>query len=429
MYKTYFKQAIQLLRQNPFISIISILGTALAIMMIMVIIISDNIKDVSVKPEINRSRSFYSYAFDCRDTVKKWQRSGPLMYEMVRDYYYKMQKPEVVTAFEFEYIHGYRQSVVQRESGGSSRKTSMRFVDAAFWRVFAFDFVQGVPFTQEEFDSKIRRAVISEAVARNFFKDENPVGKNVLIDNVSYNVAGVVKDVSPVFKMAYGDVWVPYTSKQGYDRSFAYMVAMLAKSSKDSPLIAEEIDEMSKRYSTSHAPEQMLFGAPWKHAHFDNSEAISSFGMSSEEVKHQQLVKPLRMALLFLVLLLIPAINLSGFSVSRMKKRTEEIGIRKAFGARTSTVLFQVMYENTITSLIGGLLGLILSYSTVFLLKGWILSVGSEAAIPLRTLVSPSIFLVVVLLCVLLSIVSSGIPALHAARMNIVKSISRHEGK
>ena len=41
MWKIYFRQAIQMLRQNSFISVISILGTAVAIMMIMAIIVSD----------------------------------------------------------------------------------------------------------------------------------------------------------------------------------------------------------------------------------------------------------------------------------------------------------------------------------------------------------------------------------------------------
>lgn len=63
----------------------------------------------------------------------------------------------------------------------------------------------------------------------------------------------------------------------------------------------------------------------------------------------------------------MPAVNLTGFSLSRMRKRMSEIGIRKAFGAKRHVILFQVLYENMLTSLIGGLLGLILSYPMVLL--------------------------------------------------------------
>ena len=50
MYKT-FRQAVGMLKQNPFISVISILGTALAIMMIMTMIVTFQIKNASVAPE------------------------------------------------------------------------------------------------------------------------------------------------------------------------------------------------------------------------------------------------------------------------------------------------------------------------------------------------------------------------------------------
>ena len=57
MYKVYFKQALLMLKQNKFISMIAIMGTALAIMMIMTIIVTDEIKEISTTPEINRNRT------------------------------------------------------------------------------------------------------------------------------------------------------------------------------------------------------------------------------------------------------------------------------------------------------------------------------------------------------------------------------------
>ena len=48
-----------MLKQNKFISIITITGTALAIMMVMVIIVTDSIKHVDIAPEVNRSKTFY----------------------------------------------------------------------------------------------------------------------------------------------------------------------------------------------------------------------------------------------------------------------------------------------------------------------------------------------------------------------------------
>lgn len=59
MYRIYFKQALLMLKQNKFISAIAIIGTALAIMMIMTIIVADEIKGISAQPEINRERTLH----------------------------------------------------------------------------------------------------------------------------------------------------------------------------------------------------------------------------------------------------------------------------------------------------------------------------------------------------------------------------------
>ena len=50
MYRIYFKQSLLMLKQNKFISAIAIIGTALAIMMIMTIIVADEIKGYDAEP-------------------------------------------------------------------------------------------------------------------------------------------------------------------------------------------------------------------------------------------------------------------------------------------------------------------------------------------------------------------------------------------
>ena len=56
MFRQYFKQAIQMLKENRLTSVISILGTALSIAMILVVILQFQIKLVGFRPESNRDR-------------------------------------------------------------------------------------------------------------------------------------------------------------------------------------------------------------------------------------------------------------------------------------------------------------------------------------------------------------------------------------
>ena len=132
-----------------------------------------------------------------------------------------------------------------------------------------------------------------------------------------------------------------------------------------------------------------------------------------------------KMVFIILILLLIPAVNLSSFSMSRIKRRTEEIGIRKAFGAKKYVILIQVIYENLITSFIGGIIGLILSYLVVIWLKQWLLDIGTDSSIPIGALVSAPVFLGVFAACFLLNLLSAGLPAYRASTMKIVDSLNQ----
>lgn len=82
--------------------------------------------------------------------------------------------------------------------------------------------------------------------------------------------------------------------------------------------------------------------------------------------------------LLFLILLfmLIPALNLSGLNASRMQDRISELGVRKAFGARKNRLLTQVLIENLLLMLPGGLVGLLVSYGMVALFQQLLLTPG-----------------------------------------------------
>ena len=71
-----------------------------------------------------------------------------------------------------------------------------------------------------------------------------------------------------------------------------------------------------------------------------------------------------------------------------MRKRLSEIGVRKAFGAPRRELMIQVLSENMLYSLFGGILGLILSYIATFLLGGMLFSVDfmSNGVEDLRTM-------------------------------------------
>ena len=421
MYKVYFKQAVQMLKQNRFISVISILGTALAIMMIMTIIVADEVQNINVAPEDKRDRTFYVSFMSQMDTVKTSGFGGMIRKEIAVNYLAKMKTPEVISVYDG--IPSWDQpteTIVGRDGQKESFTATLRMIDDGFWKIFNFDFLQGVPFSREEFESGMPVAVISESTARKFFRrDESPVGKTIRIDFNAYRVTGVVKDVSPVFKKAKGDIWIPYT----YKAPRHFEVAMLARDMMDYPDIYAEVREIERQFGLVTPNTELIIRGPENHKHNTLDIEMSIVDQMQNAIK----VYNRKMAFILIVLLLVPAVNLSSFSLSRMKKRMAEIGIRKAFGAKKQTILMQVIYENMITSLIGGIIGLVFSFWIVYLLRHWLLQVPAESWIPVGTLVSIPVFLAVFIACLLLNLLSAGIPAWRASRMNIVDSLTQND--
>lgn len=416
MYKIYFKQAWKMLRQNLFISIVSIVGTAIAIMMIMAIVVSDEVKSVSVAPEVNRHRTYYIEIETKRDTATNSMWAGSLSYETVRDYLSELKVPQKTAIYN-------ERKVIVRTTGMRNEATySTKETDDEFWQIHSFTFVEGRPFSREEYESGIKCAILSESLSKELFKEESALNREVDIDFNTYRVMGVVKDVSPVFTHAHAKAWIPYTASPYFPDMICTLMMML-NSAKEYPALYAEIRETEQRFNSNKVPNTLFLKGPENQQ--THSRQIWKYNI--EEVEEEIKILNRKRMLIFLILLFVPAINLSGFSLSRIKKRISEIGVRKAFGAKKHVILIQVLYENLITSLIGGVLGLALSYFTVLEMREWLLGIPTNSPIPVSTLISPWVFLSVFLVCLLLNLLSAGIPAYRASRMSIINSLNQND--
>ena len=420
MYRIYFKQSLLMLKQNKFISAIAIIGTALAIMMIMTIIVADEIKGISSTPEINRERTLHINYQVKKDTTKNSWQSGTLSYDVVKDYLYPLKTPRYVSAVNS--VDPKRPStLVSREGSSEIINAGQRLTDATYWKIFSFSFIKGRPFNEGEFNSGISVAVVSETLAKKAFKGETALGQTILVNFKPYRIIGIVKDVSPVFKRAYGDLWVPHSSLK--KENLYFDVVIMAEKTSDFAAITAEVRNMEKKYNIENVPWTLFMKGPLDNQFYQKD----IWGNSVEDITKSITIQNRKMIFILLILLLIPAINLSGLSLSRMKKRTEEIGIRKAFGAKRYTILIQVLFENLITSLIGGVIGLILSYVVVFRMRDWLLDIPSGSTIPVNTLISIPVLLAVFAVCLVINLLSAGIPAYRASRMKIINSLNQND--
>ncbi|MDR2679670.1 MAG: ABC transporter permease [Tannerella sp.] len=414
MYTRYFKQALQLLKENPLVSTISVLGTALSIAVILILTLMFQINNAGYAPESNRNRMLYVLGIDARG--KNNHTRGWMSSEVVKECFYTLHEPEAVTAITS------RERPVSRPGMRSFKPYNVKYTDAGFWEVFDFTFLHGAPFTGEEFKSGISRAVISEQLARELFNTGDAVGQTVLLEQIPFTVCGVVKTVSRAAGMAFADVWVPYSCKpelvsasgiaEGMYGSF--QIIMLARDRDSFRIIREELEQQTKRYSESKDEFKISFG--------DSPFSRMDMATGSDFLTR----KPLREYVfntggLLLFLLLVPALNLTGVIQSSVQKRQAEIGIRKAFGATQGNTMRQLLLENLVSTGIGGVLGLALSFVFLWLGKPFLLT--DATLITADMLFKPMLFIAVFLFVLLLNCLSAGIPARQISRKQIVAAL------
>ena len=415
MIKQYLIQAWRLLKENPLLSSISIIGTALAICMIMVIVMSHEVNNAPNPPEVNRDRMMYVKFVSARskDPNVKSDNNGGLAYELAKEGFKQLKTPEIVsisTIFE-------PPALASIPANTKASSVSMRLTDAEYWEMFDFNFITGTAYTREDVSAGLEKAVITEKVARTVFGTTDVIGETILLNYTNFTVCGVVKDISTLSTNAYSEVWIPLTSQEikvsGNQIVGGYQVFILAESSADFPVIREEVEKLRKQYNA---------GLPDLDAHYmgqpdvqyvANKRQFTNVGPDMKGIIRQFII-------VIAVLLIVPAINLSSMTGSRMRKRMSELGVRRAFGATQSNVFTQVIWESLLQTIIGGIFGVVFSVIAAYAFKGLIYD---GAVVNLSVLLRPIVFLYALLFCLLLNLLSAIIPAWRVSRNSIVDSI------
>ena len=424
----YFKQAWRLLKENRLLSVVSILGTALAICLVMVIVIVWQVRTAGFRPETHRDRMlFVKEGRASRKTNHEFNNCYRLSSSVVKEVFYPLQTAEAV-GMATEVMSCLASTMDQTKE----LRADLRYTDAGFWQLFEFELLQGKPYPQEAVHSGLQEAVVSASLARQLFGTTEVVGQTLQLNYVPYRICAVVGDVSVMAEASHADVWAPYTSTTTlYDNNTEALIGtvmcyILAHSSADFPAIRAEVERnVGKLNASKQDWELVLAGQPDTRL----DQLARDNGAFSEA--HTGLLV-LRYSLIVLLLMLVPAINMSGLTQSRMRQRMEELGVRRAFGATRGALVGQILLENLLQTLIGGAIGFGLSYAAVVGLSGWLLDTGEtveglgEVFVGADMLFNPLIFLLAFVACLVLNLLSAGIPAWRAANNPIVESLSIH---
>lgn len=406
------KQIIALIRQNLFFSVVSIIGTAVSITFVMVIYMVYDIQTANIAPESHRDRMIYSsYGYSYRKSDHSNANTG-ISYRVINAIFNDLPGTEVVT---------YLGPVYTRYCGASPEqgmRRTVRQVDLNYWQVYDIPVVAGRLFSAEEFDACRDVVVIGEQLAREAFGSaEAAIGKNYFVNFKPKRVVGVTKDVSSLFIFAYGELWTPYsTQNTNLDNEGVlgnFEAVALIKPGVSSEEVKEQVELSLARFNETLT---------------DYKIELPDLSTYTERqfFRNDTITPAVTCIVLGLILLIVPAINVSGLISSQMSRRMSELAVRKAYGASRYTLMMQLLRENLVLAVAGALLGFVFSCLFLWLGKDWMLGDGAPGTnfdVSIWLFLRPTVFLAVLLVCLLFNLLSVFIPAWHATNRPVAEVI------
>ncbi len=405
MLKNYFKIAIAVLKRRKFFTFISLFGISFTLTILMVLtafidkVINDNY------PDKKRDRMLYINRI--AQVGDGTMQSGTLSFYFLSHYTGMMKTPVKVAISSM--FNGTNTYVNNKKIA-----VSYKYTNADFWDVLDHDFTEGKPFNKQQVTNADRVAVISEDMKKQYFGDmPSVVGKYIEADNVSYRVIGVVKNVPVTNYMMYSDIYLPYTvSKADYkDKSYSggYMAFLLAASPGDVPKMQAEYENLIKRVPVERKD--------FKHVYSHANTFFRGYVDTGSEDKSGVMIVVTAISIFVFIFTLLPTLNLVNINITRIMERSSEIGVRKAFGASSKTLVYQFIVENLILTLLGGIIGVILSVLALYFIN------NADLISNLELHINFTVLFIGLLVCLVFGLLSGVYPAWRMSKLNVVTAL------
>lgn len=257
-------------------------------------------------------------------------------------------------------------------------------------------------FNAEESSGGRPVCVIGATVAENLFPKEDPIGKTIRVASHPFTVLGVFEKQGGLFGEFTSDtrIYIPMVSFQSFFGGRRYVTIQVkvrdVNAMEDAKIELEGVMRTIRNLTPGKA---------------------NNFSINQQEILTQTFA-PISLVIASIGLfitglsLFVGGIGIMNIMFVSVTERTKEIGIRKAIGAPRRTILLQFLVESAALCLIGGLIGLIVSYPLSLIVDQFL-----PTSMPL------SVVFISILISLTVGVVSGFLPAYRAARMDPVEAL------
>ena len=402
-----FKMALEEFRSNKLRTFLSLFGVTIGIFCIISVLSTVNSLEQAIQNDIKSLGNNTVY-------IDKWEYSGGDEYP----WWKYVNRPEPKST-EVEMIRNkvpaagnvvFQMDINDAIEYGNSiiRNVSYYGISEQFFGIQPVEVAFGRSLQDRDFGQITNSIIIGNTVATELFgKPENAVGKQVKLknDKIAIVVGVIRKQGKSILEMWNFDncIMMP-------DRALTQLVPekyanpKIILQGKDNVPTAMLLDELTG------AMRSLRKLKPSQENNFSLND-IDSFSKFISELSSNVSIGGWAIAALSLIVGMFGVANIMFVTV---RERTSQIGLKKALGAKRSTILTEFLLESAFLCILGGLIGLLL----VFILTKIV-----TVALGFPLFISFDIMLLAIGICVLVGVLAGIIPASVAARMDPVVAI------
>lgn len=280
--------------------------------------------------------------------------------------------------------------------------TTVTGVSEDYGSIMKYEIEVGRNLVYSDIAGRSSVCVIGAYLAQEFYgSPQNALEDNIKINGIPFSIVGVIEtqDDDDFTEGGTDDfIWIPYT--------------VATKMSRNGNINNFILSSTDTKYTTqiTKALEELLYKV------FKNSNYYRVSAMSSiiSQLNEQVGTLTAMLAGIAGISLLVAGIGVMNIMLVSVTERTREIGIRKALGARQGVIMQQFVIEATVTSMIGGIFGIILGAIATT-------SIGAAMGITCKPTIGSVILSFSV--SVIIGIVFGYLPAKNAARLNPIDAL------